>query len=42
MHGRRMEEVRAKEMEEGGLLKKNGDGRGREVCGAGLGDCRLR
>lgn len=39
--GRRMEEVRAKDSEGGGLLKENGDRRGREDCGAGLGGCRL-
>lgn len=41
MRGRRMEEVRSKEMEGRGLLKENGDGWGREVCEAGLGGCRL-
>lgn len=41
MRGRRMEEVRSKEMEGRGLLKENRDGRDREVCGAGLGACRL-
>lgn len=34
VRGRRMEEVRAEEVEGVGLLKENGDGRSLEVCGA--------
>lgn len=41
MRGQRREEVRAKEMEGGGLLRENGNGRGQEVCGAGLGAAGL-